>query len=71
VALQPDIKRSALKASSEPLQDIVAVPSEGVKGYHATNAKQAILKRGSKLYRKYLEVQRTHAAQEYDHSLKC
>jgi hypothetical protein len=65
VALQPDIKRSALKASTEPLQDIVAVPSEGVKVIMLQMRDlEAILKRGSKLYRKYLELQRTHAAQE-------
>jgi hypothetical protein len=65
VALQPDIKRSALKASTEPLQDIVAVPSEGVKVIMLPMRDlEAILKRGSKLYRKYLEVQRTHAVQE-------
>jgi hypothetical protein len=65
VALQPDIKRSALKASTEPLQDIVAVPSEGVKVIMlAMRDLEEILKRGSKLYRKYLELQRTHAVQE-------
>jgi hypothetical protein len=65
VALQPDIKRSALKASNEPLQDIVAVPSEGVKVIMLPMKDlEVILKRGSKLYRKYLEVQRTHAVHE-------
>jgi hypothetical protein len=65
VALQPDIKRSALKASTEPLQDIVAVPSEGVKVIMLPMRDlEAILKRGSKQYRKYLELQRTHAVQE-------
>lgn len=65
VALQPDIKRSALKASNEPLQDIVAVPREGVKVIMLPMKDlEAILKRGSKLYRKYLELQRAHAIEE-------
>jgi hypothetical protein len=65
VALQPDIQRSALKASNAPLQDIIALPCEGVKVIMLPMKDlEAILKRGSRLYRKYLEVQRTHAVQQ-------
>jgi hypothetical protein len=65
VALQPDIERSALKASNAPLQDIIALPCEGVKVIMLPMKDlEAILKRGSRLYRKYLEVQRKHAEQQ-------
>jgi hypothetical protein len=65
VALQPDIKRSALKASNEPLQDILAVPREGVKVIMLPMKDlEAILKRGSKRYLKYLNLQRTRTAHE-------
>jgi len=65
VALQPDIKRSALKASNKPLQDIIAVASEGVKVIMLQMKDlEAILQRGSKIYRKYLQLQLKHAAEE-------
>lgn len=65
IALQPDIERSAMKASSKVLCDIVAVSKEGVKVIMLPMKDlEVILKRGSKPYRKYLQLQRKHAVEE-------
>jgi hypothetical protein len=65
VALQPDTERSAECATKNRLRDIVAASREGVKIILLQmNDLEKILRRGSKLYRKYLAVKQKHAAEE-------
>jgi hypothetical protein len=65
VALQPDTERSAEKPAGGPVNDIVALSAEGVKVITLNmNDLFKILKKGSKLFRKYLVLKEKQAAED-------
>ncbi|CAB9522972.1 Lactamase_B [Seminavis robusta] len=65
VALQPDFDRSADKSTTERPRDVVAVSQEGVKVITLLMKDlNKILKRGSRLYRKYQAVCEKQVAEE-------
>lgn len=65
IALQPDFDRSADKSTQERPRDVVAVSQEGVKVITLMMKDLLkILKRGSKLFRKYQAVREKQIAEE-------